>query len=46
MLFLKIIYIEDKDIDEFMEYFVVMLAHAQTQERDMLFRWQDEFIKR
>jgi hypothetical protein len=38
--------LENKDIDEFMEYFAVMLAHAQTQEKDMLFRWQDEFIKR
>lgn len=38
--------LEDKDIDEFMEYFAVMVAHAQSQEKDMLFRWQDEFIER
>jgi hypothetical protein len=37
--------LEDEDVAEFMKYFKIMLAHAQTDEKDVLLRWQNEFVK-
>ncbi len=37
--------LEDEDINEFMKYFNIMLSFAQSQEKNMLLRWQDEFVK-
>ncbi|RZV38173.1 MAG: hypothetical protein EVJ48_07460 [Candidatus Acidulodesulfobacterium acidiphilum] len=41
--------LEDEDITEFMKYFNIMLSFAQSQEKkqekSMLLRWQNEFIR-
>ncbi len=37
--------LEDEYITEFTKYFKIMLAHADSEEKDMLIRWQNEFVK-